>query len=102
MARSSSAQGAAFSALHRRGERFIIPNAWDGGSARLLEQAGFPAIATTSAGVSFAHGRPDGTLTRSQMLDAVARIVEVVSCPVSADLEAGYGDTPDEVAETFA
>ncbi|HWL42233.1 MAG TPA: isocitrate lyase/phosphoenolpyruvate mutase family protein [Ilumatobacter sp.] len=95
-------RAAAFLSMHQSGKGFIIPNAWDAGSARLLEQAGFAAIATTSAGISFAAGRPDGALGRSEMLAAVAAIVDAVACPVSADLEAGYGDTPDDVAGTVA
>lgn len=79
----------------------MLPNAWDAGSARILEHAGFPVIATTSAGISFAAGRPDGTLTRSAMLAAVASIVDSASCPVTADLEAGYGETAAEVAATI-
>jgi len=89
---------ASFLALHQRGAGFILPNAWDGGSARMLEQAGFPAIATTSAGIAFSNGLPDTGMPWPQMLDAIGRIVEVVDCPVTADLESGYGD----VAGTFA
>ncbi|MFL6160385.1 MAG: isocitrate lyase/phosphoenolpyruvate mutase family protein [Marmoricola sp.] len=87
-----------FLAMHRPGAGFILPNAWDGGSARILEQAGFPVIATTSAGIAFSHGRPDATLPWPEMLEAIARIVAAVDCPVSADLESGYGD----VSSTFA
>lgn len=102
MLADSPDHGAMFLAMHHTGDGFILPNAWDAGSARLLEQAGFAAIATTSAGISFAHGKPDGTLDRSEMLDAVAAIVAAVSCPVSADLESGYGETPELVAETIS
>ncbi|HWU32485.1 MAG TPA: isocitrate lyase/phosphoenolpyruvate mutase family protein, partial [Marmoricola sp.] len=73
-------------------------NAWDGGSARILEGAGFPAIATTSAGVAFSRGVPDGSMSRGDMLEAIQRIVEVVDCSVSADLESGYGDVAGTVA----
>jgi 2-methylisocitrate lyase-like PEP mutase family enzyme len=86
--------------LHHPGAGFILPNAWDGGSARILEQAGFTAIATTSAGIAFSQGHPDGTMSGPAMLEAVGRIVDVVDCPVSADLESGYGDGPDDVAAT--
>lgn len=83
-------------ALHS-GPGFVIPNAWDAGSARILERVGFPAIATTSAGVAWACGVPDGgTLDADTMLDHVARIVAAVRVPVSADLESGY----DDVART--
>jgi 2-methylisocitrate lyase-like PEP mutase family enzyme len=85
------------------GPGFVLPNAWDAGSARILEQAGFPAIATTSAGIAWSLGVPDGgALSRETMLDHVDRIVAAVSVPVTADLEAGYGDTADEVGETVA
>ena len=93
---------AEFLALHS-GPGFVLPNAWDGGSARVLEQVGFPAIATTSAGIAWAAGLPDGgTMSRDEMLDAVGRIVAAVNVPVTADLEAGYGDTADDVGRTVA
>lgn len=95
-------RAAAFLALHRPGAGFILPNAWDGGSARLLEQVGFAALATTSAGIAFSRGVADGGMDGSDMLDCIALIVEAVDCPVSADLESGYGDTPDQVADTVA
>lgn len=83
------------------GPGFVLPNAWDAGSARILEQVGFPAIATTSAGIAWASGVPDGgAMTRDAMLDHVCRIVAAVDVPVSADLEAGYGTTPEDVGRT--
>ena len=88
-------RAAAFLAMHRPGAGFILPNAWDGGSARILEQAGFAAIATTSAGIAFSRGAADGTMEGPEMLDCIARIVSAVACPVSADLESGYGATAD-------
>ncbi len=95
-------KAAALLALHE-GPGFVLPNAWDAGSARLLEQLGFPAIATTSAGIAWSCGVPDGeALDRDTMLDRVARIVDAVAVPVTADLEAGYGDTPEEVGDTIA
>lgn len=87
-------------ALHHRPGGFVLPNAWDAGSARILEHAGFPAIATTSAGIAFSLGRPDGTLTRDEALAHAARIASAVTCPVTFDLEAGYGDTPAAVERT--
>ncbi len=90
-----------FLALHH-GQGFVLPNAWDPGSARLLEQVGFPALATTSAGIAFALGRPDGSLDGDTMVEHVARIVASVAVPVSADLEAGYGASPEDVARTVA
>lgn len=80
-----------------------MPNAWDAGSARMLASAGFPAIATTSAGIAFSLGLPDyeGAVTRTEMLDRVREIANAVNLPVSADLEAGYGAEPERVAETI-
>ena len=79
-------------ALHQ-GSGFVLPNAWDAGSARILEQVGFPAIATTSAGIAWSLGVPDGgALDLDTMLEHVARIVAAVGVPVTADLESGYDD----------
>lgn len=98
----SAAKGAAFLALHT-GPGFVLPNAWDAGSARILERVGFPAIATTSAGVAWSCGVPDGgAMTRGRMLEHVGAVVHAVDVPVTADLEAGYGDNADEVAHTVA
>ncbi len=81
----------------------MLPNAWDAGSARILEQVGFPAIATTSAGIAWSCGVPDGgAMDRDLMLEHVARIVAAVGVPVTADLEAGYGATAAEVGRTVA
>jgi 2-methylisocitrate lyase-like PEP mutase family enzyme len=89
-------------ALHG-GPGFVLPNAWDAGSARILERAGFPAIATTSAGIAWSCGVPDGgALDRDTMLAHLARIVAAVDVPVTADLESGYGNTADEVGQTVA
>jgi 2-methylisocitrate lyase-like PEP mutase family enzyme len=99
---SSNDKAAALLALHN-GPGFVLPNAWDAGSARILEQVGFPAIATTSAGIAWACGVPDGgALDRENMLEHVSRIVAAVSVPVTADLEAGYGATADDVGDTVA
>lgn len=98
----STDRAAALLALHA-GPGFVLPNAWDAGSARILEQVGFPAIATTSAGIAWSCGVPDGeALDRDRMLEHVARIVAAVGVPVTADLEAGYGQTADEVGRTVA
>ena len=79
----------------------MLPNAWDVASARIFEDAGFPAIATTSSGIANSLGYPDGqVIPRDEMLKVVARIVRAVSVPVSADLEAGYGKTPNDMAAT--
>jgi 2-methylisocitrate lyase-like PEP mutase family enzyme len=79
----------------------VLPNAWDAVTARIFEEAGAKAIATTSAGIAVVHGYPDGNLLpRELAVAALARIVRVVKVPVSADIEAGYGETPAEVCET--
>jgi len=79
----------------------VLPNTWDAGSARIFVEAGFPALATTSAGIAFSLGFADGErISRDDMLAAVSRIIRRTSVPVTADMEAGYGRTPDAVAET--
>jgi 2-methylisocitrate lyase-like PEP mutase family enzyme len=89
-----------FRELHAEGT-FVLTNAWDAGSAILLARAGVPAIATTSSGVSWAHGVRDGQqLSRDEAVTALAGIVRAVDCPVSADLESGYGPEPGDVAAT--
>jgi len=99
---ASGEKAAALLALHA-GPGFVLPNAWDAGSARILEQVGFPAIATTSAGIAWSCGVPDGeALDRDTMLEHLGRIVAAVDVPVTADLEAGYGDTADDVGRTIA
>ncbi|MBX3619772.1 MAG: isocitrate lyase/phosphoenolpyruvate mutase family protein [Rhizobacter sp.] len=99
--------GLAFLSLHRRGRGFVMPNAWDAGSAVMLASEGFEALGTTSAGIAFSLGKPDYhvaqaglAVTRDETLDAVRRIAAAVTLPVNADLEAGYGDTPEQVADT--
>jgi 2-methylisocitrate lyase-like PEP mutase family enzyme len=95
-------KAAALLALHA-GPGFVLPNAWDAGSARILEQVGFAAVATTSAGIAWSCGVPDGgALDRDTMLERIGRIVAAVQVPVTADLEAGYGDTADDVGRTVA
>lgn len=87
--------------LHGGPRMLVLPNAWDVASARVLEELGYPAIATTSAGVAFALGYPDGQrLSRDEMLEVVARIARAVRVPVTADMEAGYGTTSADMAET--
>jgi 2-methylisocitrate lyase-like PEP mutase family enzyme len=94
-------KGSAFRALHERPSAFIIPNPWDIGTARLLARLGFEALATTSAGYAFSVGQQDGTVSRDEMLAHVAEIVSATDLPVSADLENGFGDGPEAVAETI-
>ena len=90
-------------ALHHAEAPLVLPNIWDAGSAVLAADAGFLAVATASAGVAWAHVRPDGEkIDRSEMLEAVARIATRVRLPLTADMEAGYGTTPADVAETVA
>lgn len=87
--------------LHTAGPMLVLPNAWDAGSARVFAQTGFPALATTSAGIAFSLGYPDGErISRAEMLAAVQRITRRVAVPVTADMEAGYGRAPEAVAET--
>jgi 2-methylisocitrate lyase-like PEP mutase family enzyme len=94
-----------FRALHERG-CFVIPNPWDVGSARYLQQLGFPALATTSAGFAFSQGLPDsgddGVVTRDRNLGYIASITAAVGLPVSADFMSGYGREPEDVAESVA
>jgi 2-methylisocitrate lyase-like PEP mutase family enzyme len=94
-------KGEVFWGLHREGV-FVVANAWDVGSARVLGGLGFAALATSSGGLAFASGRPDGSglLSREEVLANAAAIAGVTSLPVSVDLESGYGDSPEEVAET--
>ena len=90
-----------FRRMHGRGRILLLPNAWDAVSARIFEASGFEAIATTSAGVAYALGYPDGELVpRDEMIAAVARIARVVDIPVTADMESGFAQSPAEVAET--
>src|ERR1043166_8892869 len=91
----------AFRTLHHGPNILVLPNAWDAASAVILEQAGFPAIATTSGGIAFSLGHPDKQrISRTEMLVVVARIASSVKVPVSADVESGYGDRPEDVAQT--
>jgi 2-methylisocitrate lyase-like PEP mutase family enzyme len=89
---------ATFHDLHAEG-CFVMPNPWDAGSARVLEQLGFPALATTSAGMAWALGRPDNAATLEQALDHLRTIADAVSVPVNADFEGGYAVEPQQVAE---
>ena len=94
-------KGAHFARSHTDPGILVLPNAWDAGSAIMMAEAGFRAIATTSAGIAFAMGLPDGQhVTRDVMLERVAEIAAAVAVPVSADLEAGYGPEADDVAAT--
>ena len=94
-------RGEMFRRLHSGKPILLLPNVWDVASARIVEAAGFPALATSSAGVAFALGYPDGErISREEMAAAVARIVAHVAVPVTADMEAGYGRRPEDAAAT--
>jgi len=87
--------------LHHGPRILALPNAWDAVSARILEELGYPAIATSSAAVAFSLGYPDGQrISRREMLEVVTRIAHAVKVPVTADMESGYGLSPEEIAET--
>ncbi len=94
-------KAAAFRALHERDGAFIIPNPWDVGTARILAAMGFEALATTSAGLAFSLGMIEGTISRDQVLAHCRAIVGASDLPVSADLEKGFGDSPESAAETI-
>jgi len=96
-------KGRRFVALHARSGAFLIPNPWDAGTARILEHAGFEALATTSAGLAFSLGKRDGVraVTRDETIANAKAIVEETDLPVAADLENGFGDAPETVAETI-
>jgi 2-methylisocitrate lyase-like PEP mutase family enzyme len=91
-----------FRALHLPGQPLLLPNPWDAGSARLLASLGFEALATTSSGFAATLGRLDGSVSREEALTHAAAIVAATQLPVSADLENGFGDSPEEVAQTAA
>jgi 2-methylisocitrate lyase-like PEP mutase family enzyme len=98
---TQAAKAQAFRAMHHGQKILVLPNAWDVASARILEEAGAAAIATTSAGVAFTLGYPDGQkISREEMIGAVARIVAKVKVPVTADIESGYGERPEDAART--
>jgi 2-methylisocitrate lyase-like PEP mutase family enzyme len=100
MTSAVATRAARFRDLNRAG-RLLLPNAWDAASARVFEEAGFSAIGTTSAGIAYAEGYRDGEqLGRDAMVRAVAKIVNAVSVPVTADVEAGYGSTVADIART--
>jgi 2-methylisocitrate lyase-like PEP mutase family enzyme len=105
---TSCHRAATFCRLHQDRSGFVMPNAWDAGSAIMLAQADFPAIATTSGGIAFSLGKadymiPEGTdpVSRAQMFDRIREITAAVELPVNGDLEYGYGESPEIVAETI-
>lgn len=96
-------KGEAFRVFHQQAGIFVIPNPWDAGSAKALEHLGFKALATTSAGLAYSLGKPDGyaSVTREEAFQNIQSIVGASNLPVSADLENGYGDDPETCAETI-
>ncbi len=99
--RSQAEKARAFQALHARSGAFVIPNPWDVGTARLLAHMGFEALATTSAGYAFSIGQRDNAVGRARMMEHLAAISPATDLPVSADLENGFGDSPEKVSETI-
>lgn len=97
-----SQRGAEFAALHHSGDAFVLANPWDAGTARALSSLGFAALGTTSGGLAHSLGRRDGAgrVSRDETLRNVREIVDVTDLPVSADLENGFGDSPQDAAET--
>ena len=99
--RSQNEKVNAFRTMHRGPRILLLPNVWDVASARVVEEAGFGALATTSAGIAFSLGYPDGQKIKpEEMLARVERIARAVKVPVSADMEAGYGNRPEDAART--
>ena len=94
-------KGVAFDLLHKRAGTFIIPNPWDIGTARILEHLGFEALATTSAGYAFSIGTTDNNVGRDGTLAHAAELAAATDLPVSIDMEHGFGDEPEVVAETI-
>ncbi len=99
---SANANAAKFRSLHKPGAPFVIPNPWDAGSARMLEGVGFSALATTSSGFAMTLGRRDYGVTREEALTHGDAIAAAVNIPVTADLENGFGLSPQEAAETIS
>src|SRR5437868_8335127 len=98
---AQNAKATAFRAMHRGTRLLLLPNAWDVASARIFEESGFGAVATTSAGVAFSLGYPDGQkISKEEMLARVARIARALKVPVTADVESGYGNRPEDAAQT--
>lgn len=91
----------AFALLHAAKEGFLIPNPWDAGSARLMESMGFQALASTSAGLAFSRGMPDNSVTREVLMAHLTELTAATKLPVNADLENGFGETAEDVAQTI-
>ena len=101
IAQTQKERAVQFREMHYGASPLVLPNAWDAASACILEQVGFQAVATTSSGVAASLGYPDGQhISRDMLVEVVAHVTRVVNCPVSVDLEAGYGETVAKVLET--
>lgn len=98
---SQNQNGQLFRSLHERDGAFIIPNPWDIGTARLLAQLGFEALASISGGYAFSVGQPDNSVGREAMMAHVSAIAPATDLPVSGDLENGFGDDSEAVTETI-
>lgn len=99
--RTQNEEAAAFRRLHDDSRMLVLPNAWDVATARVFQEAGFAAVGTTSAGIAWSLGYPDGEeIDRYEMVEAIHRIARAVAVPVTADVEAGFGATSEEVART--
>src|ERR1700686_3973989 len=101
MTETQSDKAEQFRALHEAPEAFVIANVWDGGSARMMAGLGFAALATSSGASAGLLGRRDGRVTRDEALAQARVICDATDLPVSADLEKGFGDAPEIVAETI-
>ena len=102
MQQSVAEKAEVFHSLHAEPNTLVLGNCWDPGSARLLESAGFKALGTTSGGMAFSQGLPDGgPMGRDQMLEGIHRIAQRISIPLTADIENGYGSQPEDVARTI-
>jgi 2-methylisocitrate lyase-like PEP mutase family enzyme len=101
MSPTQAEKGRTFRELHSRRGAFVIPNPWDVGTARLLQQLGFAALATTSAGCAFSAGLPDGSIGRDETMKHIRALCDAVRLPISADLENGFGDAPETVETTI-
>lgn len=101
MTPAADSKGAVFRQLHERDGVFVIPNPWDVGTARILAMLGFEALATTSAGHAFSLGLREGTVPQADVLAHCRAISAATDLPVSADLEKGFGDSPESVIETI-
>jgi 2-methylisocitrate lyase-like PEP mutase family enzyme len=102
MAASQAEKAKQFQALHAAPGAFVIANAWDAGSARILTSVGFVALATSSGAAAGVLGRRDGAISRDESLAHARAVVEATDLPVSADLEKGFGDTPEAAATTIS